>query len=127
MAVFMFDLVVFGTAVLLIYEDFDNVINCINPCFGEYYVDIDGKYRPVIFYRESPNTISQTVDEFGWENCSSMIQQFYDRRDGAGLTREVIIAHAIEPTPTRKVRIPKHSNTRNLLGMGWCYQSSKWY
>jgi len=113
MAVFMFDLVVFGTAVLLIYEDFDNVINCINPCFGEYYVDIDGKYRPVIFYREFTYTISQTVDEFGWENCSSMIQQFYDRRDGAGLTREVIIAHAIEPnTEPEKYGIPKHFKYR---------------
>jgi len=113
MAIFMFDLVVFGTAVLLIYEDFDNVINCINPCFGEYYVDIDGKYRPVIFYREFTYTISQTVDEFGWENCSSMIQQFYDRRDGAGLTREVIIAHAIEPnTDPEKYGIPKHFKYR---------------
>jgi hypothetical protein len=113
MAVFYFDLVVFGTAVLLIYEDFDNVINCINPCFGEYYVDIDGKYRPCIFYREFTYTIAQTVDEFGWENCSSMIQQFYDRRDGAGLTREVIIAHAIEPnTDPEKYGIPAHFKYR---------------
>ena len=36
MAIFYFDLVVFGTAVMLIYEDFDNVITCQNPCFGEY-------------------------------------------------------------------------------------------
>src|SRR6266852_3780480 len=113
MAIFYFDLVVFGTAVMLIYEDYDNVINCINPAFGEYYVDIDGKYRPVIFYREFTYTISQTVDEFGWENCSSMIQQFYDRRDGAGLTREVIIAHAIEPnTDPEKYGIPKHFKYR---------------
>jgi len=119
MAVFMFDLVVFGTAVLLIYEDFDNVINCINPCFGEYYVDIDGKYRPCVFYREFTYTISQTVDEFGWENCSSMIQQFYDRRDGAGLTREVIIAHAIEPnTEPEKYGIPKHFKYREPTGNG---------
>jgi len=32
MAVFYFDLVIFGTAVMLIYEDFDNVLNCFNPC-----------------------------------------------------------------------------------------------
>src|SRR6267154_544354 len=113
MAIFFFDLVVFGTAVLLIYEDFDNVISCVNPAFGEYYVDIDGKYRPVIFYREFTYTISQTVDEFDWENCSSMIQQFYDRRDGAGLTREVIIAHAIEPnTDPEKYGIPSHFKYR---------------
>ena len=47
--VFYYDLVIFGTATMLIYEDFDNVINCINPCLGEYYIDIDGKYRPTVF------------------------------------------------------------------------------
>ena len=41
--VFYYDLVIFGTATMLIYEDFDNVINCINPCLGEYYIDIDGR------------------------------------------------------------------------------------
>jgi len=113
MAVFLFDLVVFGTAVLLIYEDFDNVISCINPCFGEYYVDIDGKYRPVIFYREFTYTINQCIDEFGYENCSSFIQEAYDNRSGAYLTREVIVAHAIEPnTDPEKYGIPAHFKYR---------------
>jgi hypothetical protein len=117
MAVFLFDLVVFGTAVLLIYEDFDNVINCINPCFGEYYVDIDGKYRPVIFYREFTYTVAQTVDEFGWENCSTAVQQSYDLASGAGLTREIIVAHAIEPnTDPEKYGFPAH----------WKYRETYW-
>src|SRR5258708_30325552 len=109
MAVFLFDLVVFGPAALLIYEDFDNVITCINPAFGEYYVDIDGKYRPVIFYREFTYTVGQTVDEFGYENTSPQIRQFYDLQDGANLTRELIIAHAIEPnTDAKPYGIPDH-------------------
>lgn len=113
MAIFYFDLVVFGTATLLIYEDYDNVINCINPCFGEYYIDIDGKYRPTIFYREFTYTIAQTVDEFGWENCSSMVQQAYDTHSGAYLTREIIIAHAIEPnTDPERYGIPAHFKYR---------------
>jgi hypothetical protein len=112
-AIFYFDLVVFGTAVMLIYEDFDNVINCINPAFGEYYVDIDGKYRPTIFYREFTYTIAQTVDEFGWEATSPMVRQFYDLQDGANLTREIIIAHAIEPnTEPEKYGIPAHFKYR---------------
>lgn len=97
MAVLYFDLVIFGTAVILIYEDFDNVIRCFNPCFGEYYLDIDGKYRPTIFYREFTMTISQAVDEFGKENCSQTVIDLYSLRDGSGLTREIVIAHAIEP------------------------------
>ncbi len=97
MAIFYFDLVVFGTAVVLIYEDYDNVIKCFNPCFGEFYIDIDGSYRPCIFYREFTMTIGAVVDEFGEENCSASVREAYNLRDGAGLTREIIVAHAIEP------------------------------
>ncbi len=96
-AQYYFDLVIFGTASMLIYEDFENVINCINPCAGEYYVDIDGKYRPTIFYREFTMTVSAVVGEFGYENCSGSIQQLYDDPGGANLTRELIVAHSIEP------------------------------
>lgn len=96
-AQFYYDLVIFGTATQLIYEDFDNVINCFNPCAGEYYIDIDGKYRPTIFYREFTMTVSAVVDEFGLANCSESIQRLYTAPDGAGLTRELIVAHSIEP------------------------------
>jgi hypothetical protein len=37
-AVMYMDLAVFGTAPMIIYEDFENVIQCFNPCAGEYYV-----------------------------------------------------------------------------------------
>jgi hypothetical protein len=107
MAIFYFDLVVFGTAVILIYEDYDNVIRCVNPCFGEYYVDIDGNYRPCIFYREYTLTIQQVVDKFGIENCSAMVAEQYNLLSGAGRTREIIVAHAIEPNDNpQKYGIP---------------------
>lgn len=102
-AQFWADLVVFGTAVMLIYEDFDHVINCFNPCAGEYYVDNDGKMRPCILYREFTRTVGQIVDEFGIENCSENIKQLYERPDGSGKAQELIIAHAVEPNtdPTK--------------------------
>ena len=96
-ATFYYDLVVFGTAVLLIYEDFDNVINCYNPCAGEYYVDIDGKYRPCVFYREFTMTVDACVDRFGIDNVSASVKSLYEDNAGANRTRELIIAHAIEP------------------------------
>jgi Bacteriophage head to tail connecting protein len=96
-AQFYFDLVIFGTAVMLIYEDFENVINCINPCAGEYYLDIDGKYRPTIFYREFTLTVSAIVDEFGIEHCSDTVKMLYNDPSGANLTRELIVAHSVEP------------------------------
>lgn len=101
-AQYYFDLVIFGTASMLIYEDFENVINCINPCAGEYYVDIDGKYRPTIFYREFTMTVSALVNEFGYENCSASIRQLFDDPGGANLTRELIVAHSIEPNDDGK-------------------------
>lgn len=101
-AQYYFDLVIFGTASMLIYEDYENVINCINPCAGEYYVDIDGKYRPTIFYREFTLTVSACVDEFGYENCSDSVRQLYDDKGGANRTRELIIAHSIEPNDDDK-------------------------
>src|SRR6516165_10540778 len=113
-AIVYFDLVVFGTAVMLIYEDFDNVIQCFNPCFGEYYVDNDGDMNPYIFYREFTLTISQVVDYFEYENCPLNVQKTWDQ-GGAALTREVIVAHAIEPnTNPRKYGIPEHFEFREV-------------
>ena len=108
MATFYYDLVIFGTAVMIIYEDFKNVINCFNCCAGEYYIDIDGNYRPVIMYREFTMTVGALVDEFGIENVSPSVRQLYEQPGGANLTREVIVAHAIEPNDdNRDFGIPK--------------------
>jgi len=96
-AQFYYDLVIFGTATQLIFEDFENVINCINPCAGEYYIDIDGKYRPTIFYREFTMTIGAVVDEFGLASCSEPVRNAYNLPDGSGRAREIIVAHSIEP------------------------------
>jgi hypothetical protein len=96
-ATFYHDLVIFGTASLLIYEDFKEVICCINPCLGEFYVDIDGNYRPTTFYREFTLTVDACVNKFGLENCSDPIQQLYLNPKGANRARELIVAHSIEP------------------------------
>lgn len=114
-AVLYFDLVVFGTGVMLIYEDFENVIHCYNPCLGEYYLDNDGTLRPVVFAREFTYTVSQVVDEFGYNNCSPSVQRLYDQEDGASLARELIVAHIIEPnTGPNYYGIPKHFKFREL-------------
>lgn len=107
MAQFFYDLIIFGTAVLLIYEDFKNVINCFNPCAGEYYIDLDGNYQPCIMYREFTMTIGAIVDRFGYDNCSLDVRSSYDQAGGAACTREKVIAHCIEPNNDgRKFGIP---------------------
>ncbi len=96
LAIFYFDLVVFGTAVMLIYEDFDNVIRCINPCLGEYYVDVNSSLFPSTFAREFTNTVDQAAQEFGAENLSPSTAALW-AQGGTSLTRELVVAHMVEP------------------------------
>jgi hypothetical protein len=112
LAIFYFDLVVFGTAAMLIYEDYDNVIRCYNPCLGEFYVDNDGQYRPLIFMREFTHTISQAAEEFGVENLSPSSAAMW-ANGGTSLTREIVVAHCVEPNEDgRKFGIPDHFKFR---------------
>lgn len=90
------DVVVFGTAPIIIYEDPAEVIRCYNPCAGEYFLASSGNLRIDTFYRQFVYTISQIVDMFGLENCPQTVQQMW-RTKGASLQTERIIAHAIEP------------------------------
>lgn len=105
-AVYYYDLVIFGTATMIIYEDYENVINCYNACAGEYYVDIDAQYRPTILYRQFTMTVYAMVQEYGYENCSEAAQSLWNsgQKTGADLTREFVIAHAIEPNNDGKGR-----------------------
>jgi len=98
-AVFYYDLVIFGTANVLIYEDYDAVINCVNPALGEYFVDIDGKFPPdSLLARASHQTVAAVGSGLGCANCSTAVQQLYDdpfRRQHH--SRNQFVAHSIEP------------------------------
>ena len=96
LAIFYFDLVVFGTASMLIYEDYDNVIKCFNPCLGEYYINNDGNLCPYTFAREFTYTVNQAADMFGVENLSPSTARLW-AQGGANLTRELVVAQLIEP------------------------------
>lgn len=110
----LLDLVIFGTCTRIIYDDFENVINCVNPCLGEFYLEVSGDLRPSAMYREFTYTVSQAVDRFGKENCSPSIQRLY-AEGGASLTRELVIAHAIERNRDgRSVGIPEHFEWREI-------------
>src|SRR6266853_4084518 len=113
LAILYFDLVIFGTASMIIYEDFRNVINCVNPCFGEFYADVNAQLNLVdVFYREFTYTVQQVVERWGLENVSPSVASLY-RNQGSGLTREVVVAHGIEPNyEARKYGIPSHFKYR---------------
>ena len=113
MATMYFDLVIFGTAVVIIYEDFENVIHCYNPCFGEYFVDSLSRFESVVLYREFVLTIAQIEDQFGYENMSPGLQRQFDN-GGASLTREYVVMCAIEPNLEPYGGIPKMFKFREV-------------
>jgi hypothetical protein len=121
MAVMYFDLVVFGTAAVLIYEDFDDVIRCFNPCLGEFYVDVDNKHRVVVFYRKFVMTTAQIVKEFSEENCSDSVRRLY-KEGGVSLTLEHVVAHALEPNDDTLYGIPQRFKFRECY---WEWGSSQ--
>lgn len=96
MAVAYLDLVVFGTAAVLIYENFDDVIRCFNPALGEFYLAQDYSQRVNVFARTFTLTVAQVVEEFGEENCSERVKTAF-KRGGAALEDEVTLHHLIEP------------------------------
>ena len=95
-----FDLVVFGTAPMIIYEDYEDVIRCYNPCAGEYFLAVSDRMAVDTMYREFVLTIAQVVEWFGIENCSDDTAEAW-KRGGGEAQREIVIAHAIEPNVGR--------------------------
>jgi hypothetical protein len=100
MATMFMDLVVFATAPVIIYEDFHDVINCFNPCCGEYMIELDSRLRPNIFAREFMMTHAQMVDQFGLDKVSDDVKLGTDNKTpGASSSslQDKLICHLIEP------------------------------
>lgn len=97
------DLVVFGTAPMLIYEDPDTTIRCFNPCAGEYYCATGARGSVDTLYRKITMTVGQLVEEFGLDACSDTVRTLWQQGSGggsgAGRDQEVVVCHAIEPNP----------------------------
>jgi len=105
------DLVVFGTGAMMIYDDDESVIHCYNPALGEYYLAQDSRLRVNTFAREFTYTVMQTVEMFGKENCSLMVQQKYEQ-GGEALLQPVAITQLIEPNDQREGGLPNSFSFR---------------
>lgn len=90
------DLLVFGTAPSVMYEDDKDIIRLYNYCVGEYYLSVDTAQRVDGVYRLFVMTVQQMVGFFGVDNCPQDVQELWKQK-GAGLAIEKIIGHAIEP------------------------------
>lgn len=90
------DLVVFGSALTIIYEDENDLIRLYNPAIGEFFFASSASLRVDGSYRRFLMTVAQIVDFFGLENCPAEIQKLWQAK-GSALQMERIIAHSIEP------------------------------
>ena len=90
------DTVTFGTSVIVVYEDHEDVIRCYVSPLGEFYLDVGGRMSVDVFYREFTLNVSQIVDMFGLENCPEAVQEMWEE-GGSSLTNEYVVCHAIEP------------------------------
>jgi hypothetical protein len=97
----------FGTACMLIEEDFETVIRCKVFTIGEFYLGIDSKGKPDTLYRKFKMTASQLVEKFGIENVSDTVRECYEK-DKTEENFEVI--HCVQPRNTRNFRKKNSEN-----------------
>lgn len=90
------DVLVFGTAPCIIYEDEEDIIHCYNPCVGEYFLANGATNRVNGLARRFLQTAAQSVDFFGVDKCPADIKQLWAAK-GSNLDQENIIAHFVEP------------------------------
>jgi hypothetical protein len=90
------DLGAFGTGAMVIYEDFQDVIRCYTSCAGEYFLANSDRMAVDTFYRMFVLTTAQIARKFPEANLSQTVKSAMQTK-GAMLSRELLIAHAIEP------------------------------
>lgn len=105
MGMLLLDLVVFGTAAMLIYEDVDDVIRCYNIPVGEFRLGQDNRRDITRMSRSQLFTVDQLVDEFGLENCTTEVQQRH-ARGGQELFHVYTVVHLVEPNKKDEFFIP---------------------
>ena len=90
------DIVTFGTGVLLIYEDDNDLIRCYTPCCGEYFLASSSANRVETFARMFVMTVAAIVEMFGLENCPPDVQGLW-RDKGGALEIEKVVVQLVEP------------------------------
>ncbi len=106
MAVLYLDLVVFGSAAVLIYEDEQDVIRCYNPALGEFYLGQDHRLSVDTFAREFQQSAKQLVSRFGEENVSPRVRDAWKKQDAQSL-KLGSVNHLIEPNRDGNAAVPK--------------------
>lgn len=85
------DMGVFGTAGIIMEEDFDSVVRFFSIPIGSYWIANDETMRVRVFMREFKLTVRQIVQKFGkldwrtgkadWSNISNFVKECWERGD----------------------------------------------
>jgi hypothetical protein len=84
------DIIVFGTAPSIIYEDEQDLFRCYNPCVGEYFLSSSSTMRVDGLYRTFVMTVAQIVDFFSSKTAIRMSRTLCEEkrwRAAAGIHR----------------------------------------
>ena len=120
------DTIVFGSAPILCYEDFDSVVSFYSPCAGEYYLDVGANLKNNTLYREFTYNVLQIVDMFGIKNCPQEVANAW-REGGGRLQQEFVVAHAIEPnTPIRSRKSRDPDKIVRIVPDHFAYRECYW-
>jgi len=106
----------FGTGASIVLPDFDQVIHHYPLTAGEYCISTDAQGRVCTLYREFEMTVSQLVKEFGYDNCSTSVQNMYDT---GSLDQWVPVVHAIEPRLDRDIN---KRDSKNMPFGSWYFE-----
>lgn len=102
------ELLVFGTSGDIVLDDFDNVLHHYPLTIGEYAIDTNDKGNVDTVYRKFDLRVSQLVQKFGYNQCSTHVRNMYDRKS---LNAYIPVLHAIEP---RRERNPLKADNKNM-------------
>ena len=92
------ELLVFGTANMGVYENFDTVIRCEQETIGSFMLGMGADNKIDTRYKEYSQSAGQLVKKFGIENVSDDVRRMWNNGD---IETPVNIVHAIEPNDDR--------------------------
>ncbi len=84
-----------GTSAFLVMPDPKTVIRCYEYQVGRYYLWLDNTRRVAGIMRILYMTVSQIVDEFGFDNCSSSVKTLYTAPAGGNKETRQPVVHVI--------------------------------
>lgn len=102
------DEALYGTTAMLILEDSKTKIRCYPYQTGRYYLVQDNTRRISLAMRVLYMTVSQIVDQFGFDNCSSSVQTMYQSNAGGMKETRQPVVHVVHkgnyftPPPGKK-------------------------